>query len=170
MSLRPPPPLRGAMPSMITRKFDLEEGPIADDKATFFAAEIGTTQEEAGERATMLQEGEGMCMKLAPSMHTYIGRKACPVAWAGYFADEAGIMLLAELKRPNLLGHAKTAMKQMMQEAGEGGREIGNSLAQLDSHHAKRIQEWKTPEDLKPTARPRDNSVKALRDWVRGWG
>ena len=87
--MRPPPPLlRGAMPSVITRKFDLEEGPIADDKATFFAAEIGTTQEEAGERATMLEEGEGMCMKLAPSMHTYIGRKACPVAWAGYFADE----------------------------------------------------------------------------------
>ena len=159
------------MPSVIARKFDFEEG-TTDDKATFFAAAIDTAQEDApgSERATMLKRSEGMCMKLSPSMHAYIGRKACPVAWAGYFADEIGIMLLVELKRPSLLGHTKTAIKQMMQEAGEGGREIGSTLARLDSHHTKRIQEWKTPEDLKPIARPRDNSTKALRDWVLGWG
>ena len=90
------------------------------------------------------------------------------MAWLGIFADEAGVLLVMACKKAVILGNAKIHMGAVLKCQGSG--EVVNAFNSLESLHSKRLRQWKTPEDLRPPARPKDNSAAAWCEWMAQGG
>ena len=77
--------------------------------------------------------------------------------------------MVVALKAPSNLCNAKRSVRNLLKGV-EGAARFAKELCQFDSMFADRVRRWKGIDDLKPQARPRDSSVEAFMDWVRGWG
>ena len=101
--------------------------------AWHFAAQI----QEGRPDMKGLQQAEQLCASALPRMQKHLQHSKCPVAWAGWFADEIGIMMIIALKRPTQVSHAKKDVKALLPgDDIEGARKVANQLEQLDSLHA----------------------------------
>ena len=142
----------------------LEETP-GSDEALHVAATIGEQKRPDEQEMVEMRQ---FWKNTQEALERNLARK--PVAWLGVFVDEKGPWMIVALKAPNQLSNAKRSIRNLLKDSMKGAEEFSKTFGQLDSLHAERIRGFKTIEDVKPIARPRDFSAKGLSEWMQAGG
>ena len=84
-------------------------------------------------------------------MITVKARKNCPLAWAGIFIDEQGIVLITQFARGLQICNAKATVRLLINFMGKQMQDhTMSNMRQLDELDYRRINAWLTPTSLYP--------------------
>ena len=134
---------------------ELVEG---SDRARHFASILTTKRPGLDE----MKAFERMYAELASPIWRSSMRSVCPITWLGVFADKQGVWLIAEHRDRQKVSHGQTAIATLLASLREDVRDnVTRGVLQLDALHAKRIQAWRTVEELRPVPMPPMGSTLA---------